>query len=131
MSRETVLARARGAFFVASLVDACTIQHPTGSTTNLATGQVTPTYTSVYTGPCKVGGGDSPSDRDLAEAYVAVLSPVVHIPVDVVGVVEGDLVTITACENDPELVGRLFRVQGPMHASFRSARRLRCTEVTG
>lgn len=129
MSRETVLARGR-AFLTASLVDACTIKHPTGFTTNTTNGDVTPTYATVYTGPCKVAGGDSASGQDIAGAHLAVLSPVVHVPIEVTGVVEGDVVTITASANDPELVGRVFRVNGPHHKTFATARRFQCTEIT-
>ncbi len=129
MTRETALAASR-AFLTASLVDACTIQHPTGSSTNTTTGVVTPTYSTVYTGACKVQGAMSASAQDVAEAHLAVLSPSVHVPIEVVGVVEGDVVTITASANDTELVGRVFRVQGPDHKSSASARRLQCVEVT-
>jgi hypothetical protein len=129
VSRESTLARGR-AFLTGSLVDACTIQHPTGSSTNLTTGDVTPTYATVYTGPCKIQGGMSASGRDVAEAHLAVLSPFVHVPIAVTGVVEGDVVTITASAHDAELVGRVLRVDGPDHKSFATARRLQCTEVT-
>ena len=129
MGRENVLLAGR-AFLLASLVDTVTIQHPTGQTTNQTTGTVAYTYSTVYTGPGKIGGGVSPSGQDVAEAHLAVLSPVLDVPVEVVGVVQGDLVTVTASENDPELVGKFFRIQGPMRATFRTARRFSCTEVT-
>lgn len=129
MSRDTVLARGR-AFLTASLVDTCTIQHPTGMTENLVTGVGTPTYSTVYTGPCRVQGGESASGQDIAEAHLAVLSPILIVPIEVVGVVEGDVVTITASRHDPELVGRVFRINGPHHKSHATARRFTCTEVT-
>lgn len=129
MSRETALAAGR-AFLIASLVDACTIKHPTGLSTNTTTGVVTPTYATVYTGPCKLKGADSASGQDIAGAHLAVLSPEIHVPIEVVGVVEGDLVTITASAFDAENVGRVFRVNGPQRKSFATARRLQCTEVT-
>jgi hypothetical protein len=72
----------------------------------------------------------SASAQDVAEAHLAMLSPFVHVPISVVGVVEGDVVTITASANDSELVGRVFRVQGPNHKSFATSRRLQCIEVT-
>lgn len=114
------------------MVDACTIQHQTGTATNTTTGVVTPTYATppLYTGPCKVQGAMQATGQDVGEARLAVLSPFVHVPITVTGVVWGDLVTITASANDPELVGRVFRVVGPDHKSFATARRLQCTEVT-
>lgn len=129
MSAQTVLLRGRAAA-IALMVDACTIQHQTGSSTNTTTGAVTPTYSTVYTGPCKVQGAMSAGGQDIAEAHLAVLRPFVHVPITVTGVVEGDVVTITASVNDVELVGRVFRVLGPDHKSFATARRLQCIEVT-
>ena len=129
MSATSALIRGR-LLAISLMVDACTIKHPIGSATDPNTGAVTPSYTTVYTGPCKVQGGMSASGQDVAEAHLAVLNPFVHVPVTVTGVVQGDVVTITASVNDPELVGRVFRVQGPDHKSFATARRLQCTEVT-
>jgi hypothetical protein len=77
-----------------------------------------------------VQGATSASAQEVGGAHLAVLSPELHVPIEVVGVVEGDVVTITASENDPELVGRVFRVMGPTHKSFATARRFQCTEVT-
>jgi hypothetical protein len=129
VSAASLLARGRAAA-AALMVDACTIQHVTGSTTNTTTGMVTPTYSTLYTGPCKVQGGQSDSGQDVGEAHLAVLGLTVHVPISVVGVVETDVVTITASVNDPELVGRVFRVSGPVHKSYATARRLPVIEVT-
>lgn len=130
MSAASVLARGR-ARAESLMCDACTIQHPTGfSAPNGVNGVLTPTYTPVYTGVCKVQGAASASGQNIAEAHVAVLSPIVHLPITVTGVVEGDVVTITAAAYDPELVGRVFRVMGPAHKSYATARRLVCSEVT-
>lgn len=112
------------------MVDACTIQHPTGATLNTANGVITPTYTTVYSGPCEMQGSMSPSGQEVAEAHLAVLSPTLKVPIEVVGVVEGDLVTMTASRNDPELPGKTFRIKGPSHKSSATARRFQCIEVT-
>jgi len=129
MSRDTILGRGR-ARLIEALVDACTIQHPTSIATNTTTGATTPTYSTVYTGPCEMQGSMSPSAQEVAEAHLAVLAPTLKVPIAVVGVVEGDLVTMTSSRNDPELVGRTFRVQGPSHKSNATARRFQCVEVT-
>lgn len=129
MSAATVLARGRTAA-AALMVDACTIQHLTGSSTDTTTAVVTPTYATVYAGPCKVQGGQGDSAQEVGEAHLAVLSLTVHVPIAVTGVVETDVVTITACAHDTELVGRVFRINGPVHKSFATARRLPCIEVT-
>ena len=107
MSAASVLARGR-VKAAALFCDTVTIEHPTGLSTDPTTGVVTPTYSGVYTGPGKVQGATSPSGQDVAEAHLAVLSPLVHVPITVTGVVEGDVVTVTAAAYDPQLVGRVF-----------------------
>jgi Family of unknown function (DUF6093) len=129
MSASVALAAGR-AFAEQQMTDACTIDHPTGLVTDQTTGVVTPTYSSVYTGVCKIQGAMSASAAQVGGANLAILSPYVHVPITVVGVVEGDVVTITACVNDPELVGHVFRVLGPDHKSNATARRLQCVETT-
>lgn len=129
MSAASVLARGRVAA-AALFCDAVTIQHPTGSSLNTTTGVLTPTYSTVYAGPAKVQGAMQATAREVGEAHLAVLSPSVHVPISVTGVVQGDVVTVTAAANDAELVGRVFRVDGPDHKSYATARRLQCTETT-
>lgn len=129
MGRETVTLAGR-AFLTASLTETCTIQRPTGASTNPVTGVVTPTLTTLYAGQaCKVGTS-SPTGADLAEAHVVTLSPTITVPVEVTGVVEQDLITITASAGDPELVGRVYRVLGPTHRTWITRRELQAIEVT-
>lgn len=129
MSAVTITARGRWAA-EQQMLDVCIIEHPTGHTTNATTGAVTETSSLVYNGPCKVNRASAPAPQDVAEAHLAVLSPTVHVPMSVVGVVEGDRVTVVLCRLDPELTGKVFRVRGPMHNTYQTARRLECTEVT-
>jgi|SRR6185369_13042921 len=112
------------------MIDTCLIEHPTGHSTNATTGVVTETFSLLYNGPCKVNHVSAPSPQDVAEASLAVLNPTVNVPMSVVGVVEGDRVTIVLCRLDPELTGRVFRVRGPIHNTYLTARRLQCVEVT-
>jgi hypothetical protein len=130
VGRETVLLGGQ-AFLTASLADACVIEHPNpaGGVLDTTTGTVTPAFTTVYTGPCHIGDA-TPSATEVAEAHLATLSPVITIPSSVTGVVEQDRVTITASQNDPELVGRKYRVQGPMHKTWGVSRRLNVIEIT-
>lgn len=129
MTAYSVTQRGR-AFAQSLMIDACSIQHPIGSTTDPTTGQVVKTYTTVYTGPCRVSHEGAPSGQDVAEAHLAVLNPVVSVPATVTGVAEEDLLTITACVLDPEMVGKKFRVKGPVHYTYLTSRRLHCTEAT-
>jgi Family of unknown function (DUF6093) len=129
MSSKTLMQRGRWAA-QAQMIDSCLIEHPTGHTTDATTGAVTEIFSLVYNGQCKVNHVSSPSQQDVAEAGLAVLNPTVHVPMSVVGVVEGDRVTIVLCLLDPELTGRRFRVRGPIHNTYLTARRLECIEVT-
>lgn len=129
MSLSTILAHGRAAANN-RMFDACTIQHPTGVTTDDATGVVTPTYVTVYTGPCRIKLPGPTSATDGGEVTVSLGSPEVHIPV--VGseaVVHGDRVTVTAALNDTALVGRTFQVIGKDFKSESTARRLQCEEI--
>lgn len=111
-------------------VDACTLQKPTGNSTNGSTGVVTATFgAAYYSGPCKVQGGMA-NAADVGEKYLAMNSPIIHVPISVVGAEQDDLVTITASAHDPDLVGRTFRIQGPTHKTGLTARRLQCVEAT-
>jgi hypothetical protein len=133
VSAASALARGRAAA-EALMVDTCTIERPTARTPDRKNGVVTTTYTTVYTGQCKLNYvGDvtpGPQQREVAEAHLAVLTPTLHLPMSATGLAEGDRVTITASQHDPELVGKVLRLQGPHHGSFQTARRLMCTEVT-
>lgn len=129
MSLSTILAHGR-AQAEQRMFDACTIQHPTGVTTDDTTGVVTPTMTTIYTGPCRITMAGTGSPTDAGEVTVAVLSLQVHLPIAGTGdVVHGDLVTITAARNDPELVGRTLRVISKQLKSEATARRVTCEEV--
>lgn len=114
------------------MVDACTIKHKTGETTDGELGTVTPSYSTVYTGKCKVkrqAAGAGPTDVGQASVFISALE--IHVPVTVTGVVVDDLVTVTASALDPALVGSQYRVRDVLEKSFLTARRLACIEVDG
>lgn len=116
------------------MVDACTIQHLTGGSTNTDTGVVTPTYTQTYSGKCKVqrssGGAAPASPTEVGQASLLVGPLELHVPVTVTGVVADDLVTITSSALDTALAGRTYRVRSVMEKTFLTARRLSLIEVT-
>ncbi len=128
-----VLSRAQAAA-LALMVDTCTVQRrPNGPTdpTNTETGVVTPAYTTIYTGVCKVrqrAGVARPATVGEAEIFLSRLE--LHVPVTVTGIASDDQVTITASAHDPDLVGRKFKVRELAHKSFPSARRYSIIEVT-
>ena len=114
------------------MLDACTITRETTAYTDPQTGQQSKNTTTIYTGRCRiqmqVPGSASPAQP--GEAYLLMLQLTVQLPIAVTGVQPGDIVTVTACPMDPELVNRKFRVQGLGHASHKTSRRLSVQEVT-
>lgn len=112
------------------MVDTCTIRRVTGSSTNDNTAVVTPTYSTVYTGKCKLQRPSAGGRRDIAEASVVLAPLELHLPV--VGsesVRVDDVVTIDTSTMDAALPGKVFRIAGPADASLRTARRFPVTEV--
>lgn len=117
----------------ALMVDAVTVQHQTGASESDA-GVVTPTYATVYSGKAKIqqqAPANAPTDIGQAAVFVGQLQ--VHLPVTAATatVAPDDLVTVTACLMDATLVGRTFRLRGPAHKSFATARRFPMVEVSG
>lgn len=130
MSATTATLRGRLAA-EALMVDSVTIQRATGTSTNDTTGVVTPTYSTIYTGACKVQRSAGGGRRDVAEASVVVTQLELHLPIaGSTAVAVDDLATITASTMDPGLVGKVFRISGPADGTFRTARRLPVIEVT-
>lgn len=112
------------------MIDACVITRATGSSTDGETGVVTPTTTTVYTGPCKVQqAATTGAPKDLGEASVQLQQLQLHIPASATGVQVDDVATITASSFDADLVGKKFTVRGAAHKSFLTARRLDVQEI--
>jgi hypothetical protein len=131
MSANSAIQRGRVAA-AALMVDAVTVQHQTGENTDPETGVVTPDYDTVYTGKAKIQqSAPATNPADVGEAAVFVGQLTLHLPVSVTTVHPDDLVTVTASVLDPDLVGRTFRLRGPAHKSYLTARRFPMVEVTG
>jgi hypothetical protein len=129
MSRETAVLRGRQ-MAETGMTDACQIRRQTGETTT--GGVITPTWTSLYDGPCRVqkqtqaqGAG-----TNVGEATVFLERLEVQLPMSVVGLAEGDQITITASSLDPDLVARVFAVRDVLVKTHATARRVGCIEVT-
>jgi len=131
MSRDTVLARGR-AIAERAFIDTCTIRRRTGETTDDLTGAVTPTYSTVYTGTCRIQQSIAQGQRvESGEASVVVLRRELQLPVVASAAVRhGDEATITASVNDPALVGRVFVLRDEHSKSEATARRMTCEEPT-
>jgi hypothetical protein len=130
MSAASVLARGQAAA-EALMVDACTIRRATGET-NDAHGYTSTTYTTIYTGKCRIQQQSSAQaqQHDAAEDYLLMLRLEVQVPMTVTGVQAGDEVLITASALDPDLPGRTFRVHDLAHKTHATARRLGVVERT-
>jgi hypothetical protein len=129
MSVEIAIQHGRAAA-EALMVDACTIKHPTGETTG-AGGVITATTSTLYTGRCRVqfkpmqGAG-----TDVGEAHLLLVRREVQLPMTVVGLREGDRITITASALDPDLVGKVYVVRDIEAKTHLTSRRVTVLEVT-
>jgi hypothetical protein len=133
MDRAALLARAQAAAET-GMVDTCTIRRAVGETENPNTGVVSTAYLSPdpYVGKCRVQQHQASADRhDAGQDYLLLLRLEVQLPMSVVGLEVGDEITITASANDPDLVGRMFRIHDLAHKTEGSARRVQCIERTG
>lgn len=113
------------------MVDACTVQHPTGESTGLG-GVITDTYgPAFYEGKCQVQTQtETGQSVNVGEAARIVTRRVVRLPIAVVNVLAGDLITITAATSDPALAGRKFIARDIEAKTFLTARRVTVLEVT-
>jgi hypothetical protein len=130
MSIESALARGRAAA-EALQVDTCVIKRKTGETTG-AGGVITPAWTTLYTGQkCRVQSiALADQGTTVGEAYRIVKRPEVQLPIAVTGLLEGDVITITASVLDPDLVGRVYTVRDVLTKSQATARRVTVLELT-
>jgi hypothetical protein len=128
MSATSVTLRGRAAA-ERLMVDACVIKRLTGSSTDNDTSIITPTFTTLYTGKCKVQQGSAAaSPSTVGEAVILTDQLTLHIPAAQTGVTTDDIATVTASALDPDLVGRSFRLTGLAHKSFLTARRFTMDE---
>jgi hypothetical protein len=130
MSLESALARGR-ARTEQLMTDACTTRRRTGVIYDDATGNTTPTWTAVYTGPCRMNQPNAQASRStIGEAAVLLQQPELHMPMSAPIHRPGDEITITASVNDPGSVGRVFLVRAVPAHSQATARRYGVTERT-
>jgi hypothetical protein len=132
MSRHSVLARGQAAAEV-GMADACTIRREnTSDTTDPVTGVGTTSYTTLYSGKCRVQQAVAIArPHDVGEDKVWTVRFDLQLPVATsAGLQVGDQVTITTAVNDPDLTGRVFTVNELAHKSEPTSRRVGIVEVT-
>jgi hypothetical protein len=131
MTRTTALAR--GAVIAeAAMVDACTIRRRTGASTDPVTGVSTPSYTTLYTGKCRIQqrAVQRAEQADVGQDYELLLRLQVQLPLTVTGLKVGDEVVMTAAGRDPDLVSRVFRIRDLAHKTDATSRRVHVLEKT-
>jgi hypothetical protein len=131
MSAASVLARGRSAA-QALMVDTCTIRHQVSTSTSPLDGHTYPQYETVYSGQCRVQQALAQGARvEAGEVEPVLLRLEVQLPVvGTEGLERGDLVTITTCVHDADLVDREFRIRDLHHKTHATARRIQVEEVT-
>ena len=114
------------------MVDTCLVERMTGDTTDPDTGVVTPAWSTVYTGPCRVQErGGYPRDVTTAPDQPQLALPrELQLPVDTSTAVQaGDRCTITASVNDAGLVGTKMWLRGRPAKTEATARRFTLEEI--
>lgn len=119
----------------ARMVDACTITRSTTSAPvfDEETGEYQdPEDDAVYDGDCEIqlSEGLNAQFPEVGGGLVAVQRVTVKVPISAVGVRVNDTVTVTRSANDPDLLGRVYRVDSTHAKTYATCRRLQCEEVT-
>lgn len=128
MALDHLLARGRAAA-ERLMTDACVIRRKTGEETDPFSGVVTPVYTTLYTGPCRVQRVASATGIEAGEGLRLMLRLELHVPVSVVDLKPGDEAELTV-SGDPELLGRTLIVRDLSHKTHATQRRLGVEERT-
>jgi hypothetical protein len=129
VSLPNLLARGR-ARAESLMVDSCVIRRRTGSTVDPDTGAEVPTYTQVYEGKCRIQfRGLATESPTSGQQRVDLLTTEIQLPITVTDIAVNDVVEITA-SLDPDLPGRLLRINNRMHKTHATARRMSVEEIT-
>jgi hypothetical protein len=94
------------------MVDACTIRRVTGTSTDNVTGVVTPTYTVIYSGKCRVQQQVPVSKPgNVGQAAVWLQRSELQVPMSAPPALSDDRVDITTSALDPNLPGTVYHVR--------------------
>jgi hypothetical protein len=93
----------------------------------LAATSTHPAPTDVYSGRCRIQrSGGLVQDPVVADRAIPTATYLVAVPADANPIQVGDLVTVTACPDDPDLVDVVLRVTEVRHGSTAWQRNLIC-----
>jgi hypothetical protein len=127
-----VLAQGR-AYAEARMSDECAVFDPgtAGRVWNPATERYELTAgATVYAGRCRVSAPNvQAANPDAGGTVGVVVSTRVHLPADAEGVEPGMRVRIDSAAYNPDLQGRVLRVEAVSRGSQSTAQRLDCTEA--
>lgn len=113
------------------MVDTCIIDRPGEAVTDPETGAVTPSYTPVYEGKCKVQlSASQAASPEAGGAVFNVQRSRLDLPVGVGPIETGDRVVITGARFNPALLGNLYRVKELFEKSWPTAQRIPVEELT-
>jgi hypothetical protein len=130
MSAAAALACGR-ALSESLMVDSCVIKRVAGEVTDPFSGTITPTYSTIYTGKCRVQHREAQGREETpGQAFLIMLLLELQLPMSVTGLQVDDQVTITASAHDPDLPGRVFFIRDLMHKTHATARRVSIQEKT-
>ncbi len=132
MSVDGVLALGRAAA-EQLLRDACLIERKDGPPVlNTLTGQNVQEWVTVYTGRCRVKTVGQGSESEYGEREVTLHRYAISLPWDTTAAVRReDRLTVTACGDDPQLVGRQLEVIDVAYSGTATVRRLVAEDRTG
>ena len=131
MSATSITLRGRVAA-EALQVDTCTIQRVVSLATDPDTGVVTPTYSTIYTGKCRLKLSVAVArPLTVGEAQEFTQHPILSLPATTTGIQVDDLLTITATLLMPSLVGRVFHLRAVPGQSHMTAARFEIMEIMG
>jgi hypothetical protein len=129
MSATTITLRGRIAA-EALMVDTCTIKRAASFATDPETGIATPTYSTIYTGKCRLKlpvAVARPVTAGQAQEFTQ--HPILSLPATTTGILVDDILTITASLLMPSLVGRVFHVRAVPGQSHMTAARFEVMEI--
>lgn len=113
------------------MVDTCIIDRPGEPVTDPESGAVTPSYTPVYEGKCKVQQTlAQSSSKEAGGAVFNAQTSRVDLPIGVGPIRTGDRVRMTAARFNPALVGNVYRVKELFEKSWPTAQRIPVEELT-
>ncbi|KQR02485.1 hypothetical protein ASF72_10650 [Arthrobacter sp. Leaf141] len=113
------------------MIDRCTVHRPGAKTTDPANGKVTRAMDEIYVGRCEFQQTVAQStESEAGEHEFTAQDTVWKTPVGAGPFKINDVVKVTAAPEDPQLIGRTFRVTELFNKTYATAQRSRVEELT-